>query len=543
MSNKIAIVLVVPALLVTPAFSQDIWVGKDGNIKNVDTRAMIVDGNSAYLATRGELYRSGDISQSEKWEDIFSLPPGENEITSLAGKGPGLLLGTKRGLFRSSDAGVSWRNVFRTMIPEKNHILSIEVSRYNPKRALISTVKGVFISEDSGSRWSDISANLKNKEIRCVALNKDTMYAAGNDGLYSRCPGQSAWERIYVNSSDDGGAEEGGSSEAVDTAYGEEEPVSSVNSVAVKKLRVYIGVDKGISYSDDGGASWIDLTKSGLSGTVNYVLPSKTSDRLYCATTKGVFEFDKGGNKWMEMYKGFDKSVNVARILFAGDDEKGLWALTEKGLYRMDAGRYAGGDYVDVEKGLKSFKITFDREPDFRELREAAMRFCDVSPKKITDWQRNSRIKALIPRVSVGIGKDRSTNTEIYTSATRDYSIVGPDDFSDSVDVSISWDLGNLIYSDDQTNIDVRSRLNTQLRNDILDDLRRIYYERKRLQFDVMAAPPKDLRARVEKELRIQELTQAIDDLTGNYLSDHMRRDEKGDKKGEDKGEVKGGVS
>ena len=63
-----------------------------------------------------------------------------------------------------------------------------------------------------------------------------------------------------------------------------------------------------------------------------------------------------------------------------------------------------------------------------------------------------------------------------------------------------------------------------QLRNDILDDLRRAYYERKRVQFELMTNPPKDLNLKFEKELRLQELTQVIDDLTGNYLSEHVRR-------------------
>lgn len=66
-----------------------------------------------------------------------------------------------------------------------------------------------------------------------------------------------------------------------------------------------------------------------------------------------------------------------------------------------------------------------------------------------------------------------------------------------------------------------------QLRNDILDDLRRAYYERKRLQFELMTNPPRDINARFEKEMRLQELTQAIDDLTGNYLSGHIRRADK----------------
>ena len=147
-------------------------------------------------------------------------------------------------------------------------------------------------------------------------------------------------------------------------------------------------------------------------------------------------------------------------------------------------------------------------------------------------WQRESRLKALVPKVTCGFDNHRSSNQEIYTSATKEYVTVGPDDIYKAVDVSVSWDVGGLLWSDDQTNIDVRSRLNTQLRNDILDDLRRAYYERKRLQFDLIASPPKDLRARFEKELRIQELTQAIDDLTGNYLSDHMKEGPKRDEKG-----------
>ena len=179
---------------------QEVWIGKDGNIKNVETRAMTIDnGGGAYLATRSELYRIRDISLGDKWESVFSLPAGENEITALSARGKSILLGTKRGLFRSDDGGNKWDNVFRTIIPDKNNILSIDISRYNPKRVIISTMKGVFLSDDLGSGWQDISANLKNKQIKSAALNKDFMYAAADDGLYIRRPDRDAWERIYVN--------------------------------------------------------------------------------------------------------------------------------------------------------------------------------------------------------------------------------------------------------------------------------------------------------------------------------------------------------
>jgi hypothetical protein len=150
-----------------------------------------------------------------------------------------------------------------------------------------------------------------------------------------------------------------------------------------------------------------------------------------------------------------------------------------------------------------------------------------VSPEKIKRWHAGSQTKALLPKISVNMDKDRSDTYELYTSSTKDYVLQGPDDTSDGWSVGLSWDIGNLIWSDDQTNIDVRSRLMVQLRNDILDDLRRAYYERKRLQMELLTDPPKDAKARIEKELRLQELTHAIDDLTGNYLSEHIRVTEK----------------
>ena len=36
------------------AYSQGIWAGKDGNIRNVDARAMIIDEDQLYLATKNE---------------------------------------------------------------------------------------------------------------------------------------------------------------------------------------------------------------------------------------------------------------------------------------------------------------------------------------------------------------------------------------------------------------------------------------------------------------------------------------------------------
>ena len=85
--------------------------------------------------------------------------------------------------------------------------------------------------------------------------------------------------------------------------------------------------------------------------------------------------------------------------------------------------------------------------------------------------------------------------------------------------VGLSWHLGELLWNNDQTSIDTRSRLTTQLRNDILDQVNRFYYERRRLQSTMALEPAADMRAGVEQELHLQELTAQLDALTGGWFS------------------------
>jgi len=530
MHRTIAILVMLSLFASIPNVSaQDLWAGKDGNIRNVDTRGLVTGKGGFYLATQNEVYMARD--SKAKWESVFSIPAGDNEISCIGRSSGVVLVGTKRGLFRSEDGGANWKNVFRTIIPEKNNVLSIAISSVGESRVIIGTQKGVFASIDKGNSWKDISFSLKNRPVKYLALTKDVIYASSDDGVYVNKSPRDGWERIYVKSSIETPGDEGDDSfiESEDSNEGQGVPI------AIAGTRLYVGCGMGISYTDDE-KSWNAISGDGLFGDVTHIAASAiqsidgraadaaNSDSLYCATTKGVFRYEKEKSAWLELYKGPGTTFTVNGLVLDSDKENSLWALTDRGLYKLESSFSAGAGYIDVERNLKDLKIIFDNEPPFIELQKAAIKFADVSPDKVKNWQNQSRIKTLLPKVSFGCDQGTSTNYEIYTSATRDYVVAGPNDLSNGMDVSVSWDLAGLIWSDDQTNIDVRSRLTTQLRNDVLDDLRRAYYERKRLQFELMMNSSKDMKARFDKEIRIQELGQAIDDLTGNYFSEHIKR-------------------
>jgi len=167
----------------------------------------------------------------------------------------------------------------------------------------------------------------------------------------------------------------------------------------------------------------------------------------------------------------------------------------------------------------------FSGEPAISDVQEAAIRYAEVHPGKIKEWRDAAKKKALLPKVSFGLDRN-STDLWHWESGSTAIGQSGDDLLRrghDSVDwdVTMTWDMGELIWNSDQTSIDTRSKLMVELRDDIVNEVTRIYFERRRLQVELLTFPPGDLKPRLEKELRMQELTADINALTGGYFAKH----------------------
>ncbi|MDD5348376.1 MAG: hypothetical protein PHT59_07170 [Candidatus Omnitrophica bacterium] len=163
---------------------------------------------------------------------------------------------------------------------------------------------------------------------------------------------------------------------------------------------------------------------------------------------------------------------------------------------------------------------TRGQEPSIIQVQEAAIRYAEVQPQKIADWRRQAAKKAWLPEVSIGVNNDI---TDLWHwecgSTTRDGDDVlrqgkAPIEW----DIGLTWDLGELVWNADQTSIDARSRLMVELRQDVLEQVTKYYFERLRLLLELEGPGTAD-KKRKEKELRVRELAAHLDGLTGGFYS------------------------
>jgi len=167
------------------------------------------------------------------------------------------------------------------------------------------------------------------------------------------------------------------------------------------------------------------------------------------------------------------------------------------------------------------YNFSVGTEIALTKVQEMAVKYAEVSPEKIDAWRRSVKWKAIMPKLSVGLSQSFDDNVEIYKSASTSYIVEGPHETDTDWNVGLTWDLSDIVWDNAQTSIDVRSRLMVQLRNDILEDVTRLYFERKRLILELMKRERKDIiKAELDqKRLRIEELTGYIDALTGGQFS------------------------
>jgi len=176
----------------------------------------------------------------------------------------------------------------------------------------------------------------------------------------------------------------------------------------------------------------------------------------------------------------------------------------------------------------------FAREPTVQNIQEAAVSYYQVHPNRIHSLLRNARLKALVPTITGKFSNSlystkRRMDDGLYIGAKlpfKENENINGDSLGYSIEAS--WSLDRLVFNAEV--LDVQSLIG------ILDGLVRevttVYYIRRRLQIDMILRPPEDLATKISQRLRIEELTGLLDAMTGNYMSNSMRKSTRSKDKG-----------
>jgi photosystem II stability/assembly factor-like uncharacterized protein len=488
-----------------------VWEKSDYGISDVKIKSVCIiqeKPNIIFAGSDNGIYRSDDFGKS--W--VMSLlltgeKRGVNFISYSPDKPSIIYAATSDGLYISQDSGKAWSRQFRGRDQAQRDISRVAVSRTGGT-VFIGTQRGLFKSIDYGRHWSS-EDYFTNKAIRSIAMGDGFYYACTDDGVYfQRQPG-SNWDKVYNLISYSEETEQG---EEEDNDFEPEKSFIALNTIAVSQDNVYIATDNGILLSSIGGGNWAGMTSEGLkSKKIDCIVADER--HVFVSSQKGIFQFDQEKGIWLDCSSGITTlNINMIDLSFRNGF---AFTATEKGLFRAYANSDANGT------GRKYQANLFLGEPDISDIHRAAIEYSEVSPDKIKWMRQAAKNQALIPKFSFTVSGNTGRNINLDRGGTNDpdFFIEGPKDKKWDWGIGLNWDLSELVWSYHQTSIDVRSRLMVQLRNDILDEVTKLYFERLRLKHEIEQMPAKEKNQINLKQLRLAELTANIDALTGGYLS------------------------
>jgi hypothetical protein len=185
----------------------------------------------------------------------------------------------------------------------------------------------------------------------------------------------------------------------------------------------------------------------------------------------------------------------------------------------------------------------FKGEPSVTEVQTMVLDYSKTHPKYLESWMKAAKSAAALPSITLYYNYKNSFGTdygyytpeEISDDVAADNSVLseseasalafGPFETAQGVDVyhvgavRATWQLNELVMSSEEIRVINEAQDIVKLRDKLLEEATRLYFERRRLQVDLLLGGGGELRKRVSDQLRLAELTAQLDAHTGGQFS------------------------
>lgn len=399
------------------------------------------------------------------------------------------------------------RHIFHTSAPldplftthDNHHINALAMVN---NHLYAATSQGLYLQSDSPRIWDRLSS-FKHESIHLLQIDTSHLYVLSESGLY-RLHEDHTFDLLFASRYRNDPSDE--SDEATSHLL-----LQTFHIDLFKTNHLWLGTSKGLIHSADHGETWRPhtLTDIGTPSIYHLAQDQHYPHSLYLCTEKGLYIYDTTTQETHALYA----DLPTSHVYWIDFDRLGnLYIVTEQGIYhsaRKDEIRSESkaSDALRMEALLRD-------EPPIRDIQLTALLYNSIHPDKIKGWQQRIKYRALLPEVTIDYDKTIGSS---FTQSGHYYA-EGPYDWG----LNFKWDMKDLLWNDAENTADTRDRLTTQLRIDIIDDINRLYYERIRLKREIALSTADE--ERFAHELRLHEITAALDGYTGGYVSTYHEK-------------------
>jgi hypothetical protein len=185
------------------------------------------------------------------------------------------------------------------------------------------------------------------------------------------------------------------------------------------------------------------------------------------------------------------------------------------------------GDYSTPDQVLARFQD----EPDIRQVQQMVLDYSKTDPHYVDAWLKAAKDTYLLPEFqatgSYGEGKDLSDDYVVDPNNPTGDPYLEPNSTGASTDWKVElrakWSLEKVVMSSENIRVINEAQDIVKLRDKILEEVTRTYFDRRRLQVDMLLNPG-DVKNQLKNELRLEELTAQLDAYTGGRFSAALKK-------------------
>jgi hypothetical protein len=202
-----------------------------------------------------------------------------------------------------------------------------------------------------------------------------------------------------------------------------------------------------------------------------------------------------------------------------------VYAATEEGLFESWPARSApAAELQRVPEWTRD-------EPAVGVVQRAALLYLGLGPARMRQLRQRADRRGWLPRIDLragaGLQRDRSRDFDqaFVSGALRELLDEELDRGHDaSLSLTLSWDLGDGVFDPEVIDLSREARAVIELRDDVLDEINRLYFERRRVLVSLAGLGLDDGAESIRLRLRADELAAGLDAWTGGWFSRHTPR-------------------